>query len=863
MTATATLSLATGATRNNSTRELGPVDTHLTVHDCTGFQSKFLPLRTRIIEQRTAIYVTLPVQNTDKPGHSCHIPSNQDTASLMVTKQKSGSRPASLVEPAASQDSQQRKRHVTFGPYLVGSTLGEGEFGKVKMGWTRPPKTSNEVPRQVAIKLIRRNTIVNNAEREIKVYREINALKHLKHPNIIRLEEVLQNSKYIGIVLEYASGGEFYKYIQRKRRLDENSACKIFAELVSGVAYMHAKGLVHRDLKLENMLLDSSGDLLITDFGFVNEFRRGHELMSTSCGSPCYAAPELVVTTRPYRGRCADIWSCGIILFAMLAGYLPWDDDPTNPKGDDIPKLYHYITHTKLKFPSYISALPRDLLRKLLVTDPRKRVDMAHIVAHPWLKPHHDFLAVTPSEWDNMADRKLHSGVSKRSSTVATSTTTNNKLSHALGHSERKARGTSLVMDSTFKPSRATQHTYQRDILAESPALRERGNKLDPVLEEEKTRRRDSAASAALKAVFESGDDLSPTPSANTHTHSHRISDSTFTDSRDIIPPVRSKSDISHFAEDTISSSRRKSTSGSTHHQPHTIQENSSHNNDVVLSSSRRKPRPATYHLTLHSTTPDTTLSDSKTEVETSKISLAQRSNHAVDSNSLLLEDSEVTANVNDFSKNDFTPYTIVPNTVSELPENNSMAPLKEGTISNIMAISHSLDSSSKVESDEFTPARERPVLRDPVNVSSESRSRKRFSFLSFAASYSSSKTTMHTDSTSSSSVNSVAKHHTENPKVRSRSGTHTSSVSNHTTSGRLPHDMTPSVQRTGSKPSLAPSAKATPNRNIRASVMVSSLPTSNTQDTPQRGANIHQSPKDTSRTRKVLDFFKRRSMRI
>ena len=164
----------------------------------------------------------------------------------------------------------------TFGPYIVGSTLGEGEFGKVKLGWTRTPSTGPEqrpaVSKQVAIKLIRRDTIVKNSEKEIKIYREINALKHLTHPNVVRLEEVLQNSKYIGIVLEYASGGEFYKYIQRKRRLKESTACRLFAQLISGVTYMHSKNLVHRDLKLENLLLDKNENLVRTDFGFVNEF---------------------------------------------------------------------------------------------------------------------------------------------------------------------------------------------------------------------------------------------------------------------------------------------------------------------------------------------------------------------------------------------------------------------------------------------------------------------------------------------------------------------------------------------------------------------------------------------------------------
>lgn len=293
----------------------------------------------------------------------------------------------------------QRRKYATFGPYIIGSTLGEGEFGKVKLGWTRS-KDKNEIPNQVAIKLIRRDNIKDNPDKEMKIYREINALKHLNHPNIIKLEEILQNSKYIGIVLEYASGGEFYRYIQRKRRLKEVDACRLFAQLISGVNYMHYKGLVHRDLKLENLLLDKNENLVITDFGFVNEFSPQNQLMKTSCGSPCYAAPELVVSTHPYEGTKADTWSCGIILFAMLAGYLPWDDDPTNPNGDDISRLYQYITHTPLKFPDYVNPLVRDLLRRILVSDPRRRFNIQGIRNHEWLSPYHNFLNISPYDWD-------------------------------------------------------------------------------------------------------------------------------------------------------------------------------------------------------------------------------------------------------------------------------------------------------------------------------------------------------------------------------------------------------------------------------------------------------------------------------
>ena len=137
-------------------------------------------------------------------------------------------------------------------------------LGKVKLGWRKDGKH----PSQVAIKLIKRDTIMKDSESEIKIHREINSLKMLNHPNIVNLVEVMKSGKYIGIVLEYASGGELFDYILQHKYLKENVAKKLFAQLVSGVDYMHSKGLIHRDLKLENLLLDKHKNVIISDFGF-------------------------------------------------------------------------------------------------------------------------------------------------------------------------------------------------------------------------------------------------------------------------------------------------------------------------------------------------------------------------------------------------------------------------------------------------------------------------------------------------------------------------------------------------------------------------------------------------------------------
>ena len=252
---------------------------------------------------------------------------------------------------------EKKVRETRFGDYILGQTLGEGEFGKVKMGWKRDGGV------QVAIKLIRRETLGNNPSRLPKIYREISILRGLQHPNIVRLHEMVETERHIGIILEYASGGELFDYILQHRFLKDNAARRLFAQLVSGVGYLHKKGIVHRDLKLENLLLDRHRNIIITDFGFANTFnpndelgeeieyklgdrdfvkkmgldqlgpdghRRG-DLMQTSCGSPCYAAPELVVSDSLYTGRKVDVWSCGVILvrFELVSLRIVLIDDPS------------------------------------------------------------------------------------------------------------------------------------------------------------------------------------------------------------------------------------------------------------------------------------------------------------------------------------------------------------------------------------------------------------------------------------------------------------------------------------------------------------------------------------------------------
>lgn len=231
----------------------------------------------------------------------------------------------------------------------------------------------------------------------------------LKHPNIVRMLDVIDTAKYIGIVLEFAGGGELFDYILANRYLKEKDASRLFAQLISGVDYLHQKNIVHRDLKLENLLLDKHRNIIITDFGFANRFENGEsDLMATSCGSPCYAAPELVVSEGLYVGSAVDVWSCGVILYAMLSGYLPYDDDPANPDGDNINLLYKYIMTTPLNFPDHMSRLATDLLLIMLVPDPQQRCTIPQIEGHPWLENYHDLFLRSVEDHEHIFTENMY-----------------------------------------------------------------------------------------------------------------------------------------------------------------------------------------------------------------------------------------------------------------------------------------------------------------------------------------------------------------------------------------------------------------------------------------------------------------------
>ena len=230
-----------------------------------------------------------------------------------------------------------------IGPYVQLRTLGEGTTGKVKLAYH---KDTND---NVAIKIIQKSSFEKRPDLEQKVQREIALMRLIKHPNIMSLINVYESPRHLYIVLEYAEQGELFDYLVSNRSIPEEQAMEFFRQIILAIEYLHDHGICHRDLKPENILLDSNGRIKIADFGFARWVKSN--IADTACGSPHYAAPE-VISGRPYDGRKADVWSCGVILFALVAGYLPFDDA-------SIRALLHKVKRGAYQMPNFSPPLKR------------------------------------------------------------------------------------------------------------------------------------------------------------------------------------------------------------------------------------------------------------------------------------------------------------------------------------------------------------------------------------------------------------------------------------------------------------------------------------------------------------------------
>ncbi|CAM6109045.1 unnamed protein product [Calypogeia fissa] len=259
------------------------------------------------------------------------------------------------------------------GKYELGRQLGEGKFAKVRFA------RNLETGESVAIKVLDKEKILKHKMVE-QLKREISTMKLVKHPNIVRLLEVLASKTRIYIVLEFVMGGELFAKIARQGRFKEDEGRTYFQQLINAVDYCHSRGVFHRDLKLENLLLDLSGNLKVSDFGLsaLPQQAREDGLLHTTCGTPNYVAPE-VIHDKGYKGASADLWSCGVILFVLLAGYLPFDES-------NLSTLYKKIYRAEFTFPPWFSPAARKLILRILDPNPRTRITVPQILTNEWFK---------------------------------------------------------------------------------------------------------------------------------------------------------------------------------------------------------------------------------------------------------------------------------------------------------------------------------------------------------------------------------------------------------------------------------------------------------------------------------------------
>lgn len=314
------------------------------------------------------------------------------------------SQPDSILSTSTTTKSSKRKSRDTVGPWKLGKTLGKGSSGRVRLAKNMetgqlaaikivPKKTNLQSKNDVSSTLSASyssnastmlNTTANNynnaghstvASNPYGIEREIVIMKLISHPNVLGLYEVWENKAELYLVLEYVDGGELFDYLVSKGRLCEREAVHYFKQIIQGVSYCHSFNICHRDLKPENLLLDKKNKTIkIADFGMA-ALEVSNKLLQTSCGSPHYASPEIVMG-KSYHGGPSDVWSCGIILFALLTGHLPFNDD-------NIKKLLLKVQSGKYQMPQNLSSEAQDLISKILVINPARRLTTEEILAHP------------------------------------------------------------------------------------------------------------------------------------------------------------------------------------------------------------------------------------------------------------------------------------------------------------------------------------------------------------------------------------------------------------------------------------------------------------------------------------------------
>ena len=248
---------------------------------------------------------------------------------------------------------------------MLEKTLGAGTFGKVKLA------THMQTKEKVAIKILEKGKMLEDQDDLERVRREIQIMKKIRHKNIIQLYEIMESKRNLYLVMENCENKELFDYIVSKKRLKEEEALKFFQQIIDGIEYIHQMNICHRDLKPENILLDANFNIKISDFGLSKIYTKS---LATPCGTPSYAPPEML-KGKEYNGLKSDIWSAGIILFAMMCGYLPFSG-----KNED--EICNKIIECKVNLPDWLSHNSKDLLKKILTPNPESRLGLDSIRAH-------------------------------------------------------------------------------------------------------------------------------------------------------------------------------------------------------------------------------------------------------------------------------------------------------------------------------------------------------------------------------------------------------------------------------------------------------------------------------------------------
>eukprot|EP01006_Ploeotia_vitrea_P063756 TRINITY_DN86194_c0_g1_i1.p1 TRINITY_DN86194_c0_g1~~TRINITY_DN86194_c0_g1_i1.p1 ORF type:complete len:339 (+),score=40.79 TRINITY_DN86194_c0_g1_i1:52-1068(+) len=256
------------------------------------------------------------------------------------------------------------------GPYQLVRTLGQGATGVVKHAFLRSAPEE-----EVAIKIVDKSFLAANPDEKRRIEREIATLRKLDHPYIMKLYDVLEQPQHRSMILEFLPKGELYDYILKNDHIPVDEAFKFFFQLVVAVAHIHNKGIVHRDIKLENMIVDHKNDVKLADFGFAIEASRTIKLQEC-VGSIHYAAPE-VVRGESYNGYQADIWSMGVVLFVLLSGRLPF-------AAESRELMEQKIIEANYKIPTEVPVSAQNLIKALLNPVPQDRLTLKEILASPW-----------------------------------------------------------------------------------------------------------------------------------------------------------------------------------------------------------------------------------------------------------------------------------------------------------------------------------------------------------------------------------------------------------------------------------------------------------------------------------------------